>query len=152
MGLDFVSTKAGRDQLDMAHGLGTSGRAAVGAAEANPDVHALIVTGAGTHLDGLNIDGGLNTIEFYSGDISANFATSANPQIDGGAQDNGPSSATFAGSPTGPIQWQMGTGGDGFCGGSRQYDERHAAGAPLPPVWRASRAAPAWRTAPRRSA
>ncbi|MCU1245261.1 MAG: hypothetical protein JWN02_1171, partial [Acidobacteria bacterium] len=62
----------------------------------------------------LNIDGGLNTIEFYSGDISANFATSANPQIDGGAQDNGPSSATFAGSPTGPIQWQMGTGGDGF--------------------------------------
>src|SRR5205807_8306638 len=54
-----------------------------------------------------NMDGGLNTIEFYSGDISGNFATSTRPQISGGAQDNGPSSATFAGSPTGPVQWQM---------------------------------------------
>ncbi len=61
-----------------------------------------------------NMDGGLNTIEFYSGDISGNFATAANPQVNGGAQDNGPSSATFSGSPTGPIQWQMGLGGDGF--------------------------------------
>ena len=61
-----------------------------------------------------NMDTGLNTIEFYSGDISANFATSGSPQVSGGAQDNGPSSATFAGSPTGPVQWQMGLGGDGF--------------------------------------
>jgi hypothetical protein len=61
-----------------------------------------------------NMDGGLNTIEFYSGDISGNFATSARPQVSGGAQDNGPSSATFTGSPTGPVQWQMGLGGDGF--------------------------------------
>ena len=61
-----------------------------------------------------NMDGGFNTIEFYSGDISGNFATAANPQVNGGAQDNGPSSATFSGSPTGPIQWQMGLGGDGF--------------------------------------
>ncbi|MEO5720885.1 MAG: dockerin type I domain-containing protein [Chthoniobacterales bacterium] len=57
---------------------------------------------------------GLNTIEFYSGDISGNFATSAAPQINGGAQDNGSASATFSGSPTGPVQWQMGKGGDGF--------------------------------------
>jgi len=35
------------------------------------------------------MDNGLNTIEFYSGDISANFATSPNPQANGGAQDNG---------------------------------------------------------------
>jgi hypothetical protein len=60
------------------------------------------------------MNGGLNTIEFYSGDISGSFATSSRPQIVGGAQDNGPSSATFSGSPTGPVQWQMGTGGDGF--------------------------------------
>lgn len=61
-----------------------------------------------------NMDTGLNTIEFYSGDISGNFDTAASPQASGGAQDNGPSAATFSGSPTGPVQWQMGLGGDGF--------------------------------------
>jgi hypothetical protein len=61
-----------------------------------------------------NADTGLNTIEFYSGDISGNFANAASPQASGGAQDNGPSSVTFSGSPTGPVQWQMGLGGDGF--------------------------------------
>ena len=60
------------------------------------------------------MDTGINTIEFYSGDISANFATAAAPQANGGAQDNGSMSVTFAGSPTGPVQWQMGRGGDGF--------------------------------------
>ena len=60
-----------------------------------------------------NMDNGLNTIEFYAGDISGNFANSASPIAVGGAQDNGPSSAMFAGSPTGPVQWQMGLGGDG---------------------------------------
>ncbi len=61
-----------------------------------------------------NMDTGFNTIEFYSGDISGNFATSPNPSANGGAQDNGPSSVMFSGSPTGPAQWQMGLGGDGF--------------------------------------
>jgi hypothetical protein len=61
-----------------------------------------------------NMDTGLNTIEFYSGDISGNFATSPNPQANGGAQDNGSSSVSFTGYPTGPAQWQMGKGGDGF--------------------------------------
>jgi hypothetical protein len=61
-----------------------------------------------------NMDTGLNTIEFYSGDISGNFDSAASPQASGGAQDNGPSSVTFSGSPTGPVQWQMGLGGDGF--------------------------------------
>ena len=61
-----------------------------------------------------NMDNGINTIEFYSGDISGNFATSPNPSAVGGAQDNGPSSVTFAGFPTGPVQWQEGLGGDGF--------------------------------------
>jgi hypothetical protein len=63
-----------------------------------------------------NMDGGIYGIEFYSGDISGNFATSANPSAVGGAQDNGPSSVMFSGSPTGPAQWQMGLGGDGFSG------------------------------------
>jgi hypothetical protein len=61
-----------------------------------------------------NMDNGLNTIEFYSGDISANFATSATPRANGGAQDNGSMAVTFSGGPTGPVQWQMGVGGDGF--------------------------------------
>ena len=60
-----------------------------------------------------NMDTGLNTIEFYSGDISGNFATSLTPQADGGAQDNGPSTVLFTGNPS-AQQWQMGTGGDGF--------------------------------------
>ena len=69
-----------------------------------------------THTQWFNMDNGLNTIEFYSGDISANFATSASPMANGGAQDNGASAVTFSGSPTGPVQWQMGSGGDGFFG------------------------------------
>jgi len=68
-----------------------------------------------------NMDTGLNTIEFYSGDISGNFANAAAPMAVGGAQDNGPSSVTFAGTPTGPVLWQLGLGGDGFSG---QIDPR----------------------------
>ena len=40
--------------------------------------------------------------------------TPASPQANGGAQDNGSSSITFTGTPTGPVQWQLGVGGDGF--------------------------------------
>ncbi|HZT61309.1 MAG TPA: hypothetical protein VFA21_22065 [Pyrinomonadaceae bacterium] len=61
----------------------------------------------------VNMDTGLNTIEFYSGDISGNFATSPAPSAAGGAQDNGPSTVLFTGTPS-ASQWQMGTGGDGF--------------------------------------
>ena len=61
-----------------------------------------------------NMDTGFNTVEFYSGDISGNFASSSSPSANGGAQDNGPSSVRFDGSPTGPAPWQMGLGGDGF--------------------------------------
>ena len=63
-----------------------------------------------------NIEGGMNAIEFYAGDISGNFATSPSPIAVGGAQDNGSSSVLFSGTPTGPVQWQMGVGGDGFAG------------------------------------
>ena len=44
-----------------------------------------------------NMDTGFNTIEFYSGDISGNFATSASPSAAGGAQDNAPSVAQLPG-------------------------------------------------------
>jgi hypothetical protein len=81
---------------------------------AGSDGGVYATTNANTFPSWFNMDTGLNTIEFYSGDISANFATSASPQANGGAQDNGSSSVTFSGSPTGPKQWQMGVGGDGF--------------------------------------
>jgi hypothetical protein len=60
------------------------------------------------------MDTGFNTIEFYSGDISGNFATASTSSAAGGAQDNAPSVAGFSGYPTGPVQWQLVTGGDGF--------------------------------------
>jgi hypothetical protein len=61
-----------------------------------------------------NMDTDINTIEFYSGDISGNFANAASPQASGGSQDNASASVTFIGTPTGPVQWQVGIGGDGF--------------------------------------
>jgi hypothetical protein len=71
------------------------------------------IAGTGTPTF-VNMDTGLNTIEFYSGDISGDFANSSNPSAAGGAQDNAPSVAGFSGYPTGPVQWQMTVGGDGF--------------------------------------
>ena len=73
-------------------------------------------TNSTTRPTWINMDTNINTIEFYAGDISGNFANDSAPSAVGGAQDNGPSSVLFAGSPTGPAQWQMGLGGDGFSG------------------------------------
>jgi hypothetical protein len=57
----------------------------------------------------------VSTIEQYSGDISANFATSNTPAIAAGAQDNGSSAYQWAGANTqGPAVWQTMLGGDGF--------------------------------------
>jgi uncharacterized repeat protein (TIGR01451 family) len=55
----------------------------------------------------------LSTIEIYHGDITANFATSANPGATGGFQDNGSASVLFTGDP-GPSQWEATNGGDGI--------------------------------------
>src|SRR5258708_2807800 len=71
---------------------------------------------------------GMNTIEFYSGDISGNFANAASPQASGGAQDNASSSVTFAGTPTGPVEWQVGIGG----GGVSSPDWSHCTAARVP--------------------
>jgi hypothetical protein len=59
----------------------------------------------------------MNTIEFYGGDISSNFATSNAPFIVGGAQDNGSSYGQFGPGGTCPdtgCQWSQRIGGDGF--------------------------------------
>jgi len=70
----------------------------------------------------------LSTIEFYSGDITANFATSATPGINAGAQDNGSSVFVWSGNP-GPALWQLRNGGDGMFAriepkvGQRWYQE-----------------------------
>jgi hypothetical protein len=59
----------------------------------------------------------LNTIEFYGGDISNNFATASAPFIVGGAQDNGSSYYQFAGGSSCPATgcaWSQRIGGDGF--------------------------------------
>ncbi|QBB68980.1 DUF11 domain-containing protein [Pseudolysobacter antarcticus] len=59
------------------------------------------------------INDSLNTIEIYSGDITGNFATAANPGATGGFQDNGSGSVQFAGTPSATV-WQSTNGGDGM--------------------------------------
>ncbi|HEX8228019.1 MAG TPA: S-layer homology domain-containing protein [Chloroflexia bacterium] len=77
----------------------------------------------------------LNTIEFYAGDITANFANSNAPGANGGSQDNG--SMVYVWNSTSPIQtvtpgpamWQVRNGGDGMYAriepvfGQRWYQE-----------------------------
>lgn len=82
---------------------------------------------------------GLDTsaMEFYSGDITANFATSPNPGISGGLQDNGSPMYQWAGTP-GEATWQLRNGGDGMYSvidanstdpvGPRIYQESQNAG------------------------
>ncbi len=55
----------------------------------------------------------LPTIEFYSGDITANFATSNDRGAVGGAQDNGSSVVTWTG-PVTATNWTRVFGGDGI--------------------------------------
>lgn len=82
---------------------------------------------------------GLDTsaVEFYSGDITANFATSGTPGISGGLQDNGSPLYQWAGAP-GEATWQVRNGGDGMYSvidaastdpvGPRIYQESQNAG------------------------
>ena len=71
---------------------------------------------SGAKATWINMDTNLNVAEYYAGDISGNFANDPAPVAVGGLQDNGATSVKFTGSPTGPVQWQMGLGGDGFSG------------------------------------
>lgn len=61
----------------------------------------------------IHLNDTLNTIEFYAGDITGNFATSENPGVIGGAQDNGTSVFVWNGTSPGPAQWLQEVGGDG---------------------------------------
>lgn len=94
---------------------------------ASGDGGAYVTTNGGTTFSQINDT--LSTLEFYSGDITANFATSASPGINGGMQDNG--SAVYvwtSGDPTAAM-WQMRKGGDGMFAriepvlGQRWYQE-----------------------------
>ncbi|HYP19551.1 MAG TPA: S-layer homology domain-containing protein, partial [Chloroflexia bacterium] len=62
----------------------------------------------------VQLNNSLSTIEFYGGDISANFATSPAPFAVAGAQDNGSSSWTAPDPSIGPYLWQQRIGGDGM--------------------------------------
>ena len=71
----------------------------------------------------------LNTIEFYSGDITANFATSASPGANAGAQDNGSAVNVWTRHRRPGHLWQLRKGGDGMFAriepvlGQRWYQE-----------------------------
>ena len=57
----------------------------------------------------------MNTMEFYNGDLTGNFATGTTPGANGGTQDNGSFANTWT-SPAslGAEEWQLRIGGDGF--------------------------------------
>jgi len=61
----------------------------------------------------IQLNDSVDSIEFYFGDISGNFANALVPAVGAGAQDNGCSAAHFSGDPTGPVVWNGTCGGDG---------------------------------------
>ena len=61
----------------------------------------------------ISLNATIGSIELYSGDITANFATSATPGASAGAQDNGSEYVRWTGDP-GPAQWTVRNGGDGI--------------------------------------
>lgn len=62
----------------------------------------------------ISLNQSMGAIEFYSGDISGNFATSPTPGANGGAQDNGSSYARWTGPVGQPAEWVVRLGGDGI--------------------------------------
>lgn len=60
------------------------------------------------------LNGSINTIEFYSGDLIGNFATASPRVVVGGAQDNGTSALVQFGDDARPEIWQHIFGGDGI--------------------------------------
>ncbi|HVF34906.1 MAG TPA: hypothetical protein VND91_06250, partial [Candidatus Saccharimonadia bacterium] len=62
----------------------------------------------------VSLNATLNTIEFYSGTLSANFATAATSSAVGGAQDNSCMVSTWTGGVFGPQAWSVRNGGDGI--------------------------------------
>lgn len=62
----------------------------------------------------VSLNQALPTIEFYSGDITANFANANSRGAVGGAQDNGTSVSVWTGPTTTAQAWQAKLGGDGM--------------------------------------
>ncbi len=62
----------------------------------------------------VSLNATLNTIEFYSGTISANFNTAATASAVGGAQDNSCMLSNWSGGVFAPQTWNVRNGGDGF--------------------------------------
>ncbi|HET6312315.1 MAG TPA: S-layer homology domain-containing protein [Chloroflexia bacterium] len=64
----------------------------------------------------ISMNSSVNTMEFYNGDITGNFATGPEPGANGGTQDNGSFVNVWEGGPgsLGPEEWQLRIGGDGF--------------------------------------
>lgn len=56
----------------------------------------------------------MGSIELYSGDITANFATAASPGASAGAQDNGSEWVRWSNADPAPAQWTVRNGGDGI--------------------------------------
>jgi hypothetical protein len=56
----------------------------------------------------------VSTIEFYSGELTGNFASATNPGASGGAQDNNSSVYVWNGVNPGPAPWVIRLGGDGI--------------------------------------
>ena len=93
----------------------------------HPDQHAIAMRSDGSFLVGDDggvylgtgaaggftpLINGINTIQFYAGQVGANYAGAATQYAFGGAQDNGNESWTSANSD---LKWQArGNGGDGF--------------------------------------
>lgn len=61
-----------------------------------------------------SLNASISTIEFYSGDITADFATSSVRGAVGGAQDNGTSTAQWNNEPLTAKEWTARFGGDGI--------------------------------------
>jgi hypothetical protein len=104
-----ATTKNHPDQHPIAYVPGSSSTMLAGA-----DGGMWLITNANTPTPTwTTLNDSLSTIEFYSGDISNNFANSATPFAAGGAQDNGSMTVLYAGNPTAAL-WTQRNGGDGF--------------------------------------
>ncbi|MGH2537288.1 MAG: WD40/YVTN/BNR-like repeat-containing protein, partial [Candidatus Promineifilaceae bacterium] len=77
------------------------------------------------NVEFISLNDSVATIEFYSGDITANFATSPNPGINGGAQDNGSSVNFWEDGMPDAEMWDVTLGADGVYSRIEPVEEQH---------------------------
>ncbi|HVG00269.1 MAG TPA: hypothetical protein VND68_10550, partial [Chloroflexia bacterium] len=77
---------------------------------------AYSVTSSLPRLPILSLNQTMNTLEFYNGQLTGNFANSSQPGAAGGTQDNGVFVNIWEGGQEslGPEEWNLRIGGDGF--------------------------------------